>query len=89
MEKQANYTALNNFSKELGLNFFGVADISGVKSDFTLSKDVIAKVDRAIVIGTRLSAAVLGRDPSGADQVVFPSLQNGEHISGSVRVQDR
>jgi epoxyqueuosine reductase len=59
MEKQANDKAMRDFCKELGLNFFGVADISGVKSGFTLSKDVIAKVDHAIVIGTRLSAAVL------------------------------
>jgi epoxyqueuosine reductase len=59
MEKQANYKALHAFCNDLGLNFFGVADIAAVKSDFTLSKDVIAKVDHAIVIGARLSAAVL------------------------------
>jgi epoxyqueuosine reductase len=59
MEKQANYKALHAFCNDLGLNFFGVADIAGVKTDFTLSKDVIAKVHHAIVIGTRLSSAVL------------------------------
>jgi epoxyqueuosine reductase len=59
MDKNKNYTALRSFCKELGLNFFGVADISGVKSGFTLSKDTKAKTSRAIVIGTRLSAAVL------------------------------
>jgi epoxyqueuosine reductase len=59
MEKQTNYKTLDAFCKDLGLNFFGVADIAGVKADFTLSKDVVAKVNSAIVIGTRLSAAVL------------------------------
>jgi epoxyqueuosine reductase len=59
MEKQTNYKALHAFCNDLGLNFFGVADISGVKSEITLSMDVVAKVDHAIVIGTRLSSAVL------------------------------
>jgi len=59
VEKRENYKTLQDFSKNLGLNFFGVADIAGVKADFAFSKDVIAKVGRAIVIGTRLSSAVL------------------------------
>lgn len=59
MDKSANYKSLHGFSKDLGLDFFGVADISGVKSDFNLSKDTKAKAAHAIVIGTRLSAAVL------------------------------
>ena len=59
MDKSANYRSLQVFSKGLGLNFFGVADISGVKADFALSKDVISGVNSAIVIGTRLSSAVL------------------------------
>jgi epoxyqueuosine reductase len=59
MDSLANYKTLADFCKGLGLNFFGVADIAGVKAEFALSKDVKAKATRAIVIGTRLSAAVL------------------------------
>jgi epoxyqueuosine reductase len=59
MDKRENYKMLLKVAKEMGLDYFGVADIAGVKSEFVLSKDVIAKVDRAIVMGTRLSAAVL------------------------------
>jgi len=59
MDKTGNYNTLRGFCTELGLDFFGVADISEVKDGFVLSKDVIAKVGYAVVVGTRLSSAVL------------------------------
>ena len=61
MDKRAinNYQTLHRFCRTLGLNFFGVADVAGVKAGFALSKDTKDKTQRAIVIGTRLSAAVL------------------------------
>ena len=58
MEKN-NYTSLKKFSKDLGLHLFGVADISGVKADFKLSSLILRKVDKAVVMGARLSCAVL------------------------------
>lgn len=59
MDKAANYRSTHGFCKKLGLDFFGIADITGVKKDFALSKDVIAKVSYAAVLGVRLSAAVM------------------------------
>jgi epoxyqueuosine reductase len=59
MDKKADYKTLRKFCHDLGLNLFGVADISHVKAGFSISKDIIRKVDRAIVVGARLSSAVL------------------------------
>jgi epoxyqueuosine reductase len=59
MDKNSNYENLKKFCYDLGLNLFGVADISRVKAGFSISKDIIRKVDRAIVVGARLSSAVL------------------------------
>ncbi|HOU36595.1 MAG TPA: hypothetical protein PLJ26_03835 [Candidatus Omnitrophota bacterium] len=59
MDKTDNYNTLRAFCKEMGLDFFGVADISEVKHKFALSKDVIDRVRYAVVVGTRLSSAVL------------------------------
>jgi len=59
MDSSANYKSLNKFCKGLGLEFFGVADISGVKNSFVLSKGTIAKLRYAVVAGARMSRAVL------------------------------
>lgn len=59
MDNKSNYKTLRKFCLDLGLNLFGVADISRVKAGFSISKDIIRKVDRAIVVGARLSFAVL------------------------------
>jgi epoxyqueuosine reductase QueG len=59
MDKNKNYLSLKRFCKGLGIDIFGVADISGVKKDFLLSAGSIKKFDKAICLGLRISAAVL------------------------------
>lgn len=59
MDENKNYLALKKFCKNLGIDIFGVADISGVKNDFLLSASSIKKFDKAICLGLRISAAVL------------------------------
>jgi epoxyqueuosine reductase len=59
MDKNKNYIRLKDFSGRLGADLFGVADISAIKDEFAISKSIVEKVDRAIVLGVRLSQAVL------------------------------
>lgn len=59
MENKKQYSELKKFSLGLGLHLFGVADISGVKKDIRLSQTVLRRVDKAVVLGARLSEAVL------------------------------
>lgn len=47
------------FCRSLGVDLFGVADISKIKDEFALSKKVLDKFDRAICMGVRLSAGIL------------------------------
>ncbi|MFH1457963.1 MAG: hypothetical protein ABIG31_02205 [Candidatus Omnitrophota bacterium] len=56
---QNNYLTLKKFCQAQGVDLFGVADISRIKKDFILSKDVLEKFDRAISLGVRLSESVL------------------------------
>jgi len=59
MQKEKNYLRLKKFASGLGVDLFGVADISRVKTDFLLTQEVLKKLDRAVVLGLRLSAGVL------------------------------
>ena len=59
MDKNKNYTQLKKFAKSLGIDLFGVADISKIKNDFVLSDKLIKKIDKAIVLGVRLSGGIL------------------------------
>lgn len=54
-----NYDRLKEFSLNLGFTLFGVADISGIKQEFDLSKVTIEKFSRGIVLGKRLLDAVI------------------------------
>jgi epoxyqueuosine reductase QueG len=54
-----NYLNLKKFSQDLGIDLFGVADISQIKNDFALSKKVLEKLDKAVCLGVRLSASIL------------------------------
>jgi epoxyqueuosine reductase QueG len=57
--KNKNYSTLKRFCQSLGIDLFGVADISQIKEDFTLSRKVLKKFDRGICLGTRLSESIL------------------------------
>ena len=59
MDKNKNYTQLKKISSNLGIDLFGVADIAKIKNEFALPENLLQKFDKAIVLGTRLSQAIL------------------------------
>ncbi len=59
MDKNKNYAKLKDFCKNLGLDLFGVADIQDIKREFVVSPELLKKLDKAIVLGGRLSQTVL------------------------------
>lgn len=59
MDKNNNYRQLKKFAGELGVDLFGAADISKIKNEFMLSGTLIKKIDRAVVLGMRLSRGIL------------------------------
>ncbi len=59
MDKSKNYAALKKFCQGLGMDLFGVADIQAVKQEFVVSPKLLEKLDKAVVLGGRLSKTVL------------------------------
>jgi epoxyqueuosine reductase QueG len=59
MDKNKNYLQLQRISRSLGIDLFGVADIAKIKDGFALPTTLIEKFDKAIVLGARLSQAIL------------------------------
>lgn len=55
-----NYKELKQFAIDSGADLFGVADISGIKDEFNLSKALIGDLNKAVCIGVRLSGQVFG-----------------------------
>jgi len=54
------YQDLKNFCLKEGTDLFGIADISKIKSEFSLPKEITKSLDKAVCIGVRLSAGVFG-----------------------------
>jgi len=50
---------LENLTRSLSIDLFGIADISKIKDEIHISPQVIKNMDRAVVLGMRVSAAVL------------------------------
>lgn len=71
MSKGKNYSALKDFCLDMGVDLFGVADISGVKQDFALSKRSLAGLDRAVSLGARLSSAILSEIENAPTRLYF------------------
>lgn len=59
MEKDKNYLLLKKFCQGLGIDLFGVADISQVKEDFLISDKILERFDKAISLGVRLCRSIL------------------------------
>ncbi len=59
MEKNKNYFNLKKLSLKLGVDLFGVADISGIKNDFLLSAGILKKIKTVVCLGLGLSRGVL------------------------------
>jgi len=59
MNEERNYLNLKRFCQDLGINLFGVADISKIKKDFLISQKILERFDKAISLGVRLSESIL------------------------------
>lgn len=71
MDKKKNYFSLNKFCQNLGIDLFGVADISEIKKDFMLSRKVLARFYRAISLGVRLSHSILEEIENAPTKLYF------------------
>jgi epoxyqueuosine reductase len=58
-ERKLNYEKLMGFAMDQGLSLFGVADIAGIREEFSLAKKLREKFDFGISLGKRLLDAVL------------------------------
>ncbi|MCM8781055.1 MAG: hypothetical protein NC908_03945 [Candidatus Omnitrophica bacterium] len=59
MYREKNYLFVKKTAHTLGADLFGVADITNIKYEFALSGDVLAKLDKAVVLGVQLSKSIL------------------------------
>lgn len=59
MDKRKNYQLLKKFSQALGIDLFGVADITPIKNDFALPKKLSDKFSHGVSLGLRLSKGIL------------------------------
>lgn len=57
--RQKNYFELKKLGRNLGIDLFGVADISKIKDEFAVSEKIRNKCDKAVCIGVALSSGVL------------------------------
>jgi len=71
MPKDNHYAQLKKFALSLGSDLFGVADIEEAKKDFALSEAVLKKVNRAVVLGVRLSGLLLEELGSAPTRLYF------------------
>jgi epoxyqueuosine reductase QueG len=58
-EKEKNYQKLKNFALEQGISLFGVADITNIREEFLLDKNLKSQFQNAISLGKRLLDSVL------------------------------
>jgi epoxyqueuosine reductase QueG len=69
--KHKNYLILKRFCQEQGIDLFGVADISSIKKEFLLSEKLLAKLDRAVCLGVRLSRSILSEIENSPTRLYF------------------
>jgi len=66
-----NYLSLKKYCHQLGADLFGVADISGIKNEFAVSRKILEKLDKAVCLGIRLSRAILEDIPDSPTRLYF------------------
>ena len=71
MNKKESYNSLKRFCASLGADLFGVADIRAARKEFALSPKAIEKLDRAVVLGVRLSQAILSEIEQAPTRLYF------------------
>jgi len=58
-ERKQNHERLVGFAMDQGLSLFGVADVAGIREEFSLARELREKFDWGISLGKRLLDAVL------------------------------
>ncbi len=71
MDKIKNYATLKKFAQEQGVDLFGVADIKDVRKEFQILESLIKGFDKAICLGARLSASILGEISNAPTRLYF------------------
>ncbi len=71
MDKNNNYASLKKLCLNIGIDLFGVADVTEVKKDFLLSGCILEMVDRAVCLGVRLSRGVLEEIENAPTRLYF------------------
>ncbi len=71
MSKVTAYNSLKKYCQNLGIELFGVGDISGIKEHIKVSKDVLKKLDKAVCLGVRLSSSILEEITSAPTRLYF------------------
>jgi epoxyqueuosine reductase QueG len=59
MDEDKNYLILKKYAQSLGIDLFGVAEISALKDEFLISKEVLKDINKAISLGVRVSRGIL------------------------------
>ncbi len=80
MDKNKNYLQLKKFSLNLGLDLFGVGDISGVKKEFAILPDLLMRFDKAVSLGIGLSGAVLSEISDRPTRLYFHHYRTANAI---------
>jgi len=71
MDKDNNYSTLKKFAQAQGINLFGVADISKIKSEFRISPKTLQSLDKAVCLGVMLSACALSEIEDSPTKLYF------------------
>ena len=71
MDKNKNYLSLKKFSAGLGIDLFGVADISGIKEEIVVSEKLLERFDKAISLAVRLSGNILEEITTAPTRLYF------------------
>lgn len=71
MDKDERYIALKEFCQNQGADLFGVADISKIKNDFSVSPKILEKLDKAVCLGIRLSETILAEIENAPTKLYF------------------
>ena len=71
MDKNKNYRTLKKFCIDLGADLFGVADISSIKKEFLLPEKLLAKLERGVCLGVRLSRSILSEIENSPTRLYF------------------
>lgn len=69
--KNKNYTNLKKFCFAQSIDLFGVADITGIKDDIQISKEILRALDRAVCLGVRLSGSILQEISNAPTKLYF------------------